>query len=51
MGVGNLVFNQSFLLGFVLNDDLLGMLASYGKSNMYLHKFFTCSCSAHMLVL
>ena len=44
MGVRKLIFCQSFLLGFVLNDDLLWMLAPCGKNNMYLGKIFICSC-------
>ena len=44
MGVRKLNFCQSFLLGFVLNDDLFWILASCGKNNMYLGKIFICSC-------
>ena len=44
MGVEKLIFCQSFLLGFVLNDDLLWMLAPCGKNNMYLGKIFICLC-------
>ena len=44
MGVGKLNFCQSFLLGFVLNDDLIWMLALCGKNNIYLGKIFICSC-------
>ena len=44
MGVGILNFCQSFLLDFVLNDDLFWMLALCGINNMYLGKIFTCSC-------
>ena len=44
MGVGKLIFYQSFLLCFVLNVDMLWMLAPYGKNNMYLGKIFIYSC-------
>ena len=44
MGVGKLIFCQSFLLGFALNVNLIWMLALCGKSNMYLGKFFICPC-------
>ena len=44
MRVGKLNICQSFLLGFVLNVDLLWMLAPCGKNNMYLGKFFICLC-------
>ena len=44
MGVGKLNFCQFFLLSFVLNDDLLWMLAPCGINNMYLSKIFIYSC-------
>ena len=44
MGVGKLNFCQSFLLDFVLNDDLPWMLVPCGRNNIYLGKFFICSC-------
>ena len=43
-GLENLMFCQSFLLGFVLNDDLLWILVPCGKNNMYLDNIFIYSC-------
>ena len=52
MGVGKLIFCQYFLLGFVLNDNLLWMLALCGKNNIYLGKIFICSCIVyHVLII
>ena len=42
MGVEKLNFCQSFDWAFVLNNDLLWMLAPCDINNMYLGKIFLC---------